>query len=166
MRIKDKPDFKTKPKPVTFSPDHSVRDALDLMCEKNIGSIIVTNPDDTIAGIVTERDLMLRVLGPGKDPKKTKLSKIMTTGIRAAKENDELADWMKVMSDERFRHLPIVDEQGKLVNMMSQGDFVAYTWPDLYDKLKQDMKGPLGRALQFFLIAFALITLALIAFEL
>tara|TARA_Y100001001_G_C7966537_1_gene294390 strand:- start:31 stop:531 length:501 start_codon:yes stop_codon:yes gene_type:complete len=166
MRIKDKPEFKTKPKPVTFSPDNTVREALDVMCDKNIGSVIITNADQTIAGIVTERDLMLRVLGPGKDPKATKISEIMTENIRAAKESDEMVDWMKVMSNERFRHLPVIDEEGKLVNMMSQGDFVAYTWPDLYDKLKQDVKGPLGRGLQFFLIVFAFVTLAMIILEL
>ncbi len=47
----------------------------------------------------------------------------MTTNVRAARESDELVDWLQIMTTERFRHLPIVDEQGKLVNMMSQGGF-------------------------------------------
>lgn len=166
MKIKDKPDFLTKPKPITFTPEDSVRDALKLMCDKNIGSIVVTNSDETIAGIVTERDMMIRVLGQDKNPDKTKLSEIMSTDIRAANENDELIDWLKVMSSERFRHLPIVDEQQRLVNMMSQGDFVAHTWPDLHEKLKRDLKGRLGWSLQIFLILFAIVTLGLIAFKL
>jgi len=166
MKIKDKPDFLTKPKPITFAPEDSVRDALTLMCDKNIGSIVVTNPDETIAGIVTERDMMIRVLGQDKNPDKTNLAEIMSTDIRAANENDELIDWLKVMSSERFRHLPIVDEDQKLVNMMSQGDFVAHTWPDLHEKLKRDLKGRLGWSLQIFLILFAIVTLGLIAFKL
>lgn len=166
MKIKDKPDFNTKPKPVTFSPDDLVQSALDVMCKKNIGSIIVINSDETIAGIVTERDMMKRVLGKKRDPEKTKLSEIMSTNIRAANEDDDLVDWMHTMSNERFRHLPIVDSQGRLINMMSQGDFMAYTWPDLYEKIKQDLKGRLGRAFQIGLIVLAIATLALIAFEL
>lgn len=166
MKIKDKPDFKTKPKPVTFAAQDSVRSALNVMCERNIGSIVVVNPDHTIAGIVTERDMMIRAYGKNLDPDKTKLSEIMSTNIRAANEDDELVDWMKTMSDERFRHLPVVDADGKLINMMSQGDFMAYTWPDLYDKLKQDLKGRLGRSIQILMVVFAIILLGLIAFNL
>ena len=166
MKIKDQPDFKSKPRPFTFAPKDSVREALDVMCEKNIGSVIVINPDETIAGIVTERDMMIRVLGQDKNPDKTQLVDIMSTNIRAANENDELVDWLKVMSNDRFRHLPIIDENKRLIGMMSQGDFVAHTWPDLHEKLKQDLKGRLGWSLQFFLIGLAIVTLGLIAFEL
>lgn len=163
MQIKDKSNFKTKPKPVTFAPEDSVQQALDIMCEKNIGSIIVVNSDQTVAGIVTERDMMIRVLGTKLDPEKTPLSQIMSNEVRVASENDNLIDWIQIMSNERFRHLPIVDEQGKLVNMISQGDFVACTWPDLYEKAKQDLKDRLGKSFQILLILFASITLGLIA---
>lgn len=165
MKIKDKPDFANKPKPFTFGPSDSVQEALNLMCDKNIGSIIVINPDQTIAGIVTERDMMIRVLGKKRDPKKTKLSTIMTKNVRVASKNDELVDWLKVMSNERFRHLPIVDEEGKLISMVSQGDFVAHTWPDLYEKLKQDLKGRLGKSFQLLLILLTIAVLGLIAFS-
>lgn len=166
MQLKDKPDFKTKPKPVTFAPEDTVQQALDVMCEKNIGSIIVINPDETVAGIVTERDMMIRVLGAGVNPKKTALKDIMSRDVMVANEHDDLVDWLRTMTHERFRHLPIVDEEGKLVNMLSQGDFVAFTWPDLYEKVKQDLKGWLGRTLQILLVLFAVVTLALIGFNL
>ncbi len=166
MKIKDKPDFKTKPKPVTFVPDDSVRKALDAMCEKNIGSVIIVHPDQKVAGIVTERDMMIRMLGQNRNPDTTKISEIMSTNIRTANEDDNLVDWMHTMSSERFRHLPVVDTQGRLVSMMSQGDFVAHTFPDLYEALRQDLKGRLGRGFQIALIVFAVLTLGLIAFEL
>lgn len=166
MKIKDKPDFKTKPKPVTFSPNDSVRTALEIMCEKNIGSIIVVHPDQKVAGIVTERDMMKRVLGKDRNPDKTTLAEIMSTDIRSANEDDNLVDWMHAMSSERFRHLPVVDDEGRLINMMSQGDFVAHTFPDLYEALRQDLKGCLGRGFQIALILFAVLTLGLIAFNL
>ena len=166
MKIKDKPDFKTKPKPVTFSPNDTVRVALTAMCEKNIGSIIVVHPDQKVAGIVTERDMMTRVLAHNLSPDTTKLSDIMSTNIHTASEDDNLVDWLYTMSSERFRHLPVVDHEGRLVNMVSQGDFVAHTFPDLYEALRQDLKGRLGRGFQISLILFALLTLGLIAFKL
>lgn len=166
MKIKEKPDYESKLPPVTFSPDDLVRTALDRMCEKNIGSIIVLNEDRKIEGIVTERDMMIRVLGKNRNPDTTRLSEIMSTNVRAAKEDDNLVDWMHLMSSERFRHLPIIDNDGRLVNMMSQGDFLAHTWPDLYEKLKQDLKGRLGRAFQVLLIVLTVLTLGLIAFGL
>lgn len=166
MKIKDKLDFKTKPKPVTFAPDDSVRMALNVMCEKNIGSIIVVHPDHKIAGIVTERDMMIRMLGQNRNPDTTKLSDVMSTRVRAANEDDSLVDWMHTMSNERFRHLPVVDCEGRLINMMSQGDFVAHTFPDLYDAIRQNLKGRLGQSFQIALIVFAVLTLGLIAFKL
>jgi hypothetical protein len=43
------------------------------------------------------------------------------------------------MSNERFRHLPVIDDQGKLINLMSQGDFVSYTWPQLLNRAKETL---------------------------
>ena len=166
MKIKDKPDYKTKPKPITFKPDDTVRAALDVMCAKNIGSVIITDNQDKIKGIVTERDMMIRVLGASKNPDKTKIADIMSTEVRCANENDELSDWLRIMSNERFRHLPIVDVDGKLVNMMSQGDFVAYTWPDLFDRAKEDMKSRYKSYLQIGFVLLAALVIAILAMKL
>lgn len=166
MKIKDRLDFQEKPKPVTFGAEDTVRAALEVMCARNFGSILVTDKDEKVVGIVTERDLMKRVLGENRNPDKTKLSEIMSTKIRRASLEDDLMDWVHIMSEERFRHLPIVDDDGKLINMLSQGDFVAFTYPDLYEKIKRDLKGRLGRIFQILLIVTALVTLSLIAFEL
>lgn len=163
MKIRDKHDFDAKPKPISFYQTDKVSKALEAMCKHNIGSIVVIHKDDTVAGIVTERDMMIRMLGEKRDPKKTLLKDIMTGNVRTANQDDDLLDWMEVMSQERFRHLPVVDSDGKLVNLMSQGDFVAYTWPDLYQKVKQDLKGRLGKWLQLLLLLFALVTLILIS---
>lgn len=162
MKIKDKLDYETKPKPFTLPPSASVKDALDVMCEKNFGSVIITNEDDTIAGILTERDMMRRVLHKGLEPATTSVKDVMSTEVRAANENDELVDWLRIMTTERFRHLPIVDENKKLVNMMSQGDFVSYTWPDLFEHARKSVKEKLGLPFQaLMLIVAALIVVTL-----
>ena len=141
-----------------------MREALKVMCDKNIGSIIIVDSDGKLEGIVTERDMMIRVLGKNKDPDNTKLSEIMTANIRFANEDDNIVDWMHTMSDERFRHLPVVDDDGKIVNMMSQGDFLAYTFPDLYEAFRKNLKDGLGKSFQIGLIIFSIIILSLIAF--
>lgn len=162
MKIKDKPDYYAKPKPVAIMKNSGLQEAIDEMCQKNIGCIVVVNEDESVAGILTERDLMKRVLGPGRDPKDLKLEDVMTTDVHCAKEGDFVLDWLKVMSDERFRHLPVTDDHGKLINMMSQGDFVAYTWPDMIGKTMNDFKTRFKKAYQFLFTAFALIALLII----
>lgn len=166
MKIKDKHDYSLKQKPITLKPENTVQEALDVMCEKNIGSVIIADKDDKLLGIVTERDMMKRVLAKGIDLKKTKIDKIMTKNIHAAKEEDDLIDWMRIMSNERFRHLPIVDDKNRIINLMSQGDFVAFTYPDLFEKLKQNLKNRLGLLFQVIMVILAVTTLTLLAFEL
>jgi len=131
VKIKERAEYSSKPKPLTGPPDQDVLSAVQAMSSKNFGSIVVVNPDHTIAGLVTERDIYRRLVAEGRDATTTTLSEIMTANIRVASEDDELLDWLRIMSNERFRRLPITDEDGKLVAMMSQGDFVSYTWPEL-----------------------------------
>ena len=165
MKIKDKLDYETKPKPFTLLPDATVQDALDVMCENNFGSIIIVHDDETIAGILTERDMMRRVLHPGLEPADTTVKEVMTIKVRAANENDDLIDWVQIMTTERFRHLPIVDEQGKLVCVMTQGDFVSHTWPDLFDHTRKALKQRLGIPFQFLMVGVAAVIIGLIIVE-
>lgn len=162
MKIKERPEYGSKPRPVTFPPDTLVSEAIKVMTEGNFGSVIVVNDDDSIAGIVTERDLMTRLLFHKKNPDNTALSDIMTKDVRVAKENDNLLDWLRIMSNERFRHLPIVDDHDKVVNMMSQGDFVSYTWPELLGRFKETAKATMGVNYQIVIIIMALLVYALL----
>jgi len=162
MKIKSRPEYKSKTKPVTLSPNTMTREAITLMSEGNYGSVIVTSNDNEILGIVTERDLMRRLLHKKKNPDKTKLSEIMTSEVRVAQEDDNLLDWLRIMSNERFRHLPIVDDNGHLVNMMSQGDFVSYTWPELFKRIKENTQATLGVSYQIVFIILAMLVYAAI----
>ena len=162
MKIKDRPEYNTKAKPVTFQKSATVREAITVMSENNYGSVIVVDKNNNVEGIVTERDLMIRLLHKKKDPDKTKLSSIMTKDVRVANEDDQVLDWLRIMSNERFRHLPVVDQEGHVVNMMSQGDFVSYTWPELLTRFKAKTKESLGAGYQIVLIVFALLGYSLI----
>jgi CBS domain-containing protein len=135
-RLMDRPEYKSKMKPLTRSPETTVFDAVSAMSEKNYGSVIVVDGEEKVIGVVTERDVMNKLVGKGLDAKTTKLSDIMTENPRLAKETDDLVDWLRIMSNERFRRLPVVDADGRIKAVFTQGDFVSYTWPDLMYQLK------------------------------
>ncbi|EAQ27886.1 putative signal-transduction protein with CBS domains [Erythrobacter sp. NAP1] len=144
MRIADRTEFASKAPPLTCTPDTIVFDAVTQMAEKNFGSIFVTDPDNRVLGVMTERDIFRRVIGASRDPKTTPVSEVMTTEVRAAHKDDQILDWMQIMSNERFRRLPIVDEDKRLIAVMSQGDFVGYTWPQLLGQVGQMAQATLG----------------------
>lgn len=139
MKIKDRIEFNSKPKPLTAVDTTTVADAVAMMSERNFGSIIATKPDGKMSGLFTERDVMKRVMNEGKDPKKTKLADVMTKEVRVAKVDDDVVDWLRVMSNDRFRRLPVVDEKGDVIAIMTQGDFVSYTWPDLIARVNDQL---------------------------
>ena len=140
MRIGDRPEFARKAAVMTFGADEMVSVAVRAMSEKNFGAAVITNSDLKPVGIVTERDFMRRLLDKGLDQRKTRLGDIMTTDLKLAKADDNLLDWLRQMSNDRFRHLPVVDDTGKLIGLMSQGDFVSYTWPELINRVKEQAR--------------------------
>ena len=170
MEIQQLPEFKNKPEPFTLSGDESVSQAIVVMAEKNIGSVVIVDTNFNVKGIVTERDLLRRLLGQRLDPDKTLLSSIMTKEPLSAFANDDHTEWLRMMSNKRFRHLPVVDDNGKLINVMSFGDFVSHSWPELIlmvgNKTKESIIGPAGQILILFfgLIAYSLVFFVIIKY--
>ena len=136
MRIRDRPEFRNKPAPVVMGAADLVATAVAVMASRNIGSVVIAGADRKVTGIVTERDMLRRLLGAKLDPETTPLSAIMTSEVRTASPDDDVVDWLRQMSNERFRHVPVVDADGVLLTVMSQGDFVSYTWPELLTNLR------------------------------
>jgi len=146
MKISDRIELENKAGPLTCQPETLVQDAVMQMAEKNFGSIIITDERDCVIGVMTERDIFRRVIGEERDPKTTKVSEVMTKDVRLARADDDILDWMQIMSNERFRRLPIVDDEKRLIAVMSQGDFVAYTWPQMMSQLGLLAKATLAPA--------------------
>ena len=157
MKISERPEFKSKKPPVTFQETDIVINAVKAMTKDNFGSVVITDKQNKVKGIVTERDLMKKLLFNSMNPKTTKLKQIMTTPVKVADKNDEMVVWLRQMSNERFRHVPVVDESGKLINIMSQGDFVSYTWPNLFYQVKEITKENYFKANQVILIIASLL---------
>ncbi len=138
MKIRDRLEFKQKGPILCFSAEQMIMVAVRAMSEKNYGAAVIIDEDRKPVGIITERDFMRRVLDKGVDANTTPISAIMTRDLKVAHEDDNLVDWLQQMSNERFRHLPVVDAAGRIIGIMSQGDFVAYTWPELLLRVKND----------------------------
>ncbi len=162
MKIAERPEFKSKKPPVTFQENDKVITAVKAMTKENFGSVVIVDKQKKVKGIVTERDLMKKLLFNSMSPKTTKLKDIMTSPVKVADKNDEMVVWLRQMSNERFRHVPVVDESGKLINIMSQGDFVSYTWPNLFYQVKEIAKENYFKANQVVLIIISLLVYTLI----
>ncbi len=152
MKIRDRLEFATKPAPLTFPPDAYVSEAAARMSELDYGSVIVVDENNRVTGMVTERDILKRLVNKGLDPEQTKLSAIMTKDPRVARADDDLLEWLAIMSNERFRRLPIVDENDRVVSIMTQGDFVSYTWPDLLQNAKRLTSATVSNNYQIFIV--------------
>ena len=164
-RLIDRPEFKTKPKPVTFLGKEKVSQAIAVMADKNYGSVVIVDSKDKVVGIVTERDIVKKLVNNNMSPKTTKLEDIMTLNPRVANENDDVVDWLRIMSNDRFRRLPVVDADGKIKVIFTQGDFVSYTWPDLIFQASQLAKASFmkGFSINTLLIFMVIYGVALIA---
>ncbi|SDZ47661.1 CBS domain-containing protein [Jannaschia faecimaris] len=160
-RLMDRPEYSKKTKPLTRPPETTVTDAVAAMSDKSYGCVIVTDGDDKVLGVVTERDIMNKVVGRGMDATKTKLSEIMTSDPRVAQETDNMLDWLRMMSNERFRRLPVVDADGRIKAVFTQGDFVSYTWPDLMGQMKSILKAQTMGNFHYVLIGGAIVIYAL-----
>jgi CBS domain-containing protein len=148
----DRPEYKMKQQPLTCAPETTVFDAVTKMAVKNYGSVIVIDSSKKVIGVVTERDVMNKLVAKNLDAHKTTLADIMTENPRVARETDDMLDWLRIMSNERFRRLPVVDENGHIKALFTQGDFVSYTWPDLIGQMKSIATASVVKNWPFFLI--------------
>jgi CBS domain-containing protein len=110
---------------VTVSPDTSVIEALKLMAEKNIGSVIVMQ-DDRYLGIVTERDYSRKIALKGKNSANTAVSEIMSSDLPSVNPADSIEHCMEVMTTKNIRYMPVF-ENNKLAGIVSMSDVVKET---------------------------------------
>ena len=108
----------------TIGPDAKVYDAIKMMADKNVGALPVVQ-NDKLAGIISERDYTRKVILQGRSSKETRVSEIMSMNLVVTHPNESLTGCMRVMTEKRIRHLPVLEE-GKLVGMLSIGD--ALKW--------------------------------------
>jgi signal-transduction protein with cAMP-binding, CBS, and nucleotidyltransferase domain len=139
MQIIDIPEYKDRKNLLIMEQATPVLDAVAKMKTLNCGSVMVTC-DSKLCGIFTERDLLMRVVAANLDLTSLKLEDVMTKDVQTAKAHDGIYESMERMTTGHFRHLPVINNSGQVIGMVSQRDFVAITWQQLFEQLKNKTK--------------------------
>jgi len=108
---------------LTIAPTANLSAAVQLLAERRIGALVVTGPDNRVAGILSERDIVRTLAARGTEALSDNVAVVMTRKVVTCAEADTIAVIMERMTDGKFRHLPVVD-QGQLVGVISIGDVV------------------------------------------
>lgn len=107
---------------ISLGPTATVHEAACVMTSANCGSVLIIDPSGALLGILTERDLMTRVLAKALDPATTAVSKVMTHNPHCVPPELRVADAVLIMIERGFRHLPVTGENGKILGVFSVRD--------------------------------------------
>ncbi len=109
---------------VSVSPDTSAADMAKLMEQKNVGSLVVVDADSRPTGIVTDRDIIVRIIAKQQRPEDVKARDIMTRNPITFKEGMQVTDAMEQMMNKGIRRMPVVDRNGRLTGIVTQDDII------------------------------------------
>ncbi len=119
---------------VTVLRTATVMEAVELMASAKIGSVLVVD-DNRLEGIFSERDVMLRVVMEGRDPKRTKVEEVMTSSVHSISMQTTGDEALKIMVQEHIRHLPVVDEKGRAQAIVSMRSLLEEKVKELHQQL-------------------------------
>ena len=109
---------------VTISPDTTVAEAARLLSERRIGAVVVSSDGRTAEGILSERDIVREIGRSGAEVLNRTSAEVMTRKVMTCVCADDALDVLERMTQGRFRHLPVVDDGGKMLGVVSIGDVV------------------------------------------
>lgn len=118
----------------TIMPGASVKHLVDELKRHNIGALIVSEDGRAILGIVSERDIVRKLADYNGEVSNLKVSDIMTTQVTTCTAEDSVEDLMVTMTQQKFRHVPVVEDDGSLFAVVSIGDLVKYRMEELHDE--------------------------------
>jgi CBS domain-containing protein len=110
--------------PVCCLPGDSVSQAARVMRREHVGPVPVVSDERTreLIGIVTDRDLAIKVVAESRDPNSTTVGDVMTNTIVACREDDDLSSAIAAMEEHQIRRIPVIDQDGRIVGIISQAD--------------------------------------------
>jgi CBS domain-containing protein len=123
----------------TALKNQSVKQALIIMSEKNIGAIIIVNNNDFPIGIFSERDYARKIVLKGKSSKDTLLDEVMTKELITITKDHKIDQCMEIMTEKKIRHLPVLENK-KIIGMISIGDVLKITINDQKELINQLQK--------------------------
>lgn len=106
------------------SPDASIREVLGVLASKNVGAVVVTDDGETVQGIVSERDIVRGLHSVGAELLGKPAREVMTEKVVTCAVTDRAAGIMAVMVAKHLRHVPVVDDRGSLISMLSIRDLL------------------------------------------
>jgi CBS domain-containing protein len=109
----------------SIHPNSTVFEAVKLMAQKNVGALLVMD-GERLVGMFTERDYSRKVVLRGKSSRDTAVKEIISTPVITVKPDDSVEDCMRLMSERRIRHLPVMENE-RVVGVLSIGDLVNWT---------------------------------------
>jgi len=107
----------------SVAPDATVYEAIERMDKWHVGALLVMRGEELV-GIVSERDYTRKVILRGRVSDETRVEEIMSAGVITLRSDTSLGDCLRVVTERRIRHLPVVDAAGKVVGVLSIGDLV------------------------------------------
>lgn len=117
---------------VTVSPKSNIVDACQLMARNNIGCM-VAEEDGRLCGILTDRDIALKVAGEAKDPRQTKIDEVMTAKPVCISVDKNLHDLTSLMHTRHVRRVPIVDGSNKVLGIVTLDDLIAMLSDEMFE---------------------------------
>lgn len=120
---------------ISVAPGDSVLDAIKLMAEKSIGSLVVME-GDKLLGILSERDYARKVIIKGRASESTGVAEIMTADVFTTTSGQTVNECMNLMTEKKIRHLPVVEDD-KVIGMISIGDLVEAIITDQQEEIEQ-----------------------------
>jgi CBS domain-containing protein len=119
----------------TVSLEATVADAIRLMLDRRVGAVAVVDGERRVAGIFTERDVLRKLALSGCTPEKMPVRELMTTPVELATSATGPGEALATMVERHFRHLPVVDDNGKLLGMLSIRNLLQWRVDDLTQEL-------------------------------
>ena len=117
---------------VSVNQGTTVKEVVRLMEEKNVGSVVVVGGGEVV-GIVTDRDILLRVMNKGLNPERSSIDEIMTKGIVVLREEVGLFDALEQVKERGVRRFPVVDARGNLKGIMTLDDIIYILGKEMAD---------------------------------
>jgi CBS domain-containing protein len=110
--------------PACCLPSDTVDKAAQLMRAEDVGPVpvVTDHQSKSLVGIVTDRDLAIKVVANGRDPKATRVSEVMTTGVATCRREDDLQEALTLMERHQVRRIPVVGEGNRVVGIIAQAD--------------------------------------------
>src|SRR5687768_3644665 len=114
------------PAPSCCHPEHTTVEAAELMQREDVGLVpIVDGSNSKLIGVLTDRDITLKVVAAGRDPRGTSVSEVMTPEPVACLDQESIEFVMELMASRQVRRIPIVDKDGAIVGIISQADIAT-----------------------------------------